>query len=192
MQFYQAFLLSAAICLATTARADTNVLQDDHRCPVDWRPTDYRGVRNCCYGTLYLDTDDPHCCVVDHEVADAVTDTIPDAVPTFSDCFPFCSGSTGVNDVRTAASSVRTAAHNAHTSAISSCIDKVPLSASDYSSRVSAASSSARRTSPSTNDANPTATDSGDRWSTNAAMPIATAEGAVIGGVAVAAALFAL
>ena len=90
-----------------------------------------------------------------------------------------------------------------------SCFSKIPFTASDYSSQVSAASSkviatataAGPMTEPSTTyELTPTSTDSGSSSSTNpgtgstttnAAMPAVTAEGIVIGGAAVAVVLLA-
>ena len=91
------------------------------------------------------------------------------------------------------------------------CFSKVPFTASDYSDQVSAASTEAAAlvtdtVSATTTDttAEPSATEAASTSSSsnaslgsetptlNAAMPVATAEGMVLGGAAVATALFAL
>ncbi|KAJ5620928.1 hypothetical protein N7510_004912 [Penicillium lagena] len=74
-----------------------------------------------------------------------------------------------------------------------SCVTKIPFTASDYSSLVSSASAkaTATMTGPSTNEASSTSSGSASP-TTNAAMPVATAEGIVLSGAAVAVALFML
>lgn len=75
-----------------------------------------------------------------------------------------------------------------------SCFTMIPWTASDYSAQVSSASSklaAGATTTPATTDATPTSSGSAAATS-NAAMPIATAQEIMLGGAAVIAGLFVL
>lgn len=131
----------------------------------------------------------PYCCVMDY-------DEYRDTDVSFSDCFPFCSG-TDYGGPSVSWSNEPT------------CITRVPFSANGYSSIVSAAvssdrysSSSTTTTGPATNEATPTSTsdynsfnqEATSTWSGDSTMnaaPIATA-GSILGGAAFAAAILAL
>ncbi|KAJ5650738.1 uncharacterized protein N7484_004461 [Penicillium longicatenatum] len=157
-------------------------------CPNEWTPINYNGNDRCCHGSLSVEEDNnPYCCVMDY-------DEYRDTDVSFSDCFPFCSG-TDYGGPSVSWSNEPT------------CITRVPFSANGYSSIVSAAVSSGRSyttTGPATNEATPTSASTSDynrdnqeatsTWSGDSTMnaaPIATA-GSVLGGAAFAAAMLAL
>ncbi|KAJ6095652.1 hypothetical protein N7486_006398 [Penicillium sp. IBT 16267x] len=156
-------------------------------CPNEWTPINYNGNDRCCHGSLSVEEDNnPYCCVMDYN-------EYRDTDVSFSDCFPFCSG-TNYGGPSVSWSNEPT------------CITRVPFSANGYSSIVSAAASSGRpsstTTGPATNEATPTSTSDYNNYnqeatstsfsvSTMNAAPIATA-GSVLGGAAFAAALLAL
>ncbi|KAK2802268.1 hypothetical protein FQN50_007449 [Emmonsiellopsis sp. PD_5] len=136
-------------------------------CPNDWYPNTFHGTR-CCYGHMTIHDTDAYCCIPYPIVPGEVLASLEDSISAPEPCFTL-----------------------------------VPFTASDYSERVSAASASAMTatTGPSTNEATPTGTSSGSgsgsgteptETPTGAAMPVATAQGMVLGGAAVAAALLAL
>jgi hypothetical protein len=84
----------------------------------------------CCYGSITVNNNDGYCCVHDSVMpfdagngGDIIGGDVMDS------CFPFCS---------TMASHIQK-----RVSLSQQCIDKVPVTASDYSERVSAASKSA-------------------------------------------------
>ncbi|KAK2751785.1 hypothetical protein FQN55_009227 [Onygenales sp. PD_40] len=138
----------------------------EETCPNDWYPNTFHGTR-CCYGHMTIQETDAFCCVPYPIVPGEVLASLEDSISAPEPCFTL-----------------------------------VPFTASDYSERVSAASASAMTaTKPSTNEATPTPTGTGSGsgsgmeptgTSTGAAMPVATAQGMVLGGAAVAAALLAL
>lgn len=169
-------LLPIVLSLAATTTAIS--------CPQNWLPDTFGGDSKCCYGNMLVEDTDAYCCVYD------MTPHTRETLPTSSSSVP----STTID-----------------WSSAGSCFAKIPFSASDYSSQVSAASAriTATTTGPSTNKATPTSTSSGSSSTTssgssssassgsgtpttNAAMPVATAEGMVLRGAAVAVALFAL
>ena len=136
-------------------------------CPKNRGRDSFGSDSKCCYGTMMVDGSDAYCCVPDS------TTNGGDSLPLFSSGAP----SMAMNNWSTA----------------NSCFAKIPFTASDYSSQVSSASAKAAATTtgPSTNEATSTSPASGTS-TTNAAMPVATAEGIVLSGAAVAAALFVL
>ncbi|KAJ5634584.1 hypothetical protein N7528_002426 [Penicillium herquei] len=172
-------------------------------CPNDWTPINYNGEGRCCHGSLTVeDNNDPYCCVMDY---DQYRDTADDVHSALSGCFPFCSGTDYDGPTSTWTNEAN-------------CITRVAFTANDYSSIVSAAVSSGHTTGTTTSSGTTTTTDNsayttasatttytdsngnptstgyttyttGD--STRNAAPAITA-GGVLGGAAVAAALFAL
>lgn len=164
MPSFQTLLLHMALALVATATNTT--------CPGDWLPEIFVETR-CCYGNMEVIGKDPFCCVYDM-TPPTVTSSAWSASPT-SDEFNV-SATTG------------------------GCVTKVPFSASNYSELVSSASSkiAASRTTVATNEASSTGTHSSSASSgtvsvtSNAALPIATAQEMVVGGAAVVVGLFVL
>jgi hypothetical protein len=179
------FLL-AVLSLAVTATA--NPFSSSSSCPKNWYTNTFGGMSRCCYGHMLVAGAKPDalCCV--HDVVDESTTT----------------ASSGAAPSTTTDDSV---------SSPNSCFSKIPFSASDYSSRVSAASvmAWATTTGPSSNQASSTSTSTSTRSASgsgsgsgsstssglasstsNVALPVATAEGVVLGGAAAVIAHFVL
>lgn len=179
MPSFKTFLLPMALLVASS-RAAT--------CSGDWLSNTFKGDTKCCYGNMLVEDRDAFCCVYD--LNPPVETSSASTVATTSDDYD--SWSTA-----------------------GECFTKVPFSASDYSDLVSSASSkiAATRATVATNEANPTSssastassgassvasitssrTSSGSAAATsNAAMPIATAQEMVLGGAAVVVGLFML
>ncbi|KAJ5717889.1 hypothetical protein N7488_003535 [Penicillium malachiteum] len=208
MPSLQKFLIPAVMSFAVAANARFNLGGDIFgkrlvtNCPNDWTPINYNGEGRCCHGSLTVeDNNDPYCCVMDY---DQYRDTADDVHSALSGCFPFCSGTDYDGPTSTWTNEAN-------------CITRVAFTANDYSSIVSAAVSSGHTTGTTTSSSttttdnsayttasatttytdsngNPTSTGyttytTGD--STRNAAPAVTA-GGVLGGAAVAAALFAL
>lgn len=148
-------------------------------CPEGWGSYGSDGSI-CCPGSMISDGDGvQYCCVADK----------PNISISIAPIFP-----TGISLMAKDKRSVE-----------NSCAAEIPFTASDYSSLVSSASAkaaAATMTGPSSNEAATTtgpssngasSSSSGSASSTtNAAMPVAMAEGIVLSGAAVAAALFML
>ncbi|KAJ5937272.1 hypothetical protein N7454_004927 [Penicillium verhagenii] len=206
MPSIQSLIVPTVLSLAVAANARPNLgdllgKRLVTNCPNEWTPVNYNGNDKCCHGVLSVEEDNvPNCCVMNYNEYN--NDNVH-----FSDCFPFCSGSDYGGPSVT-------------WSSVPTCITRVPFSADAYSSIVSAAVSSGRSdsdsdssttsttTGPASNEASPTSTSdyngdnqdttytatSGSTYSDDSsvnAAPVATA-GSVLGGVAFAAALFAL
>ncbi|KAJ5281048.1 hypothetical protein N7478_006420 [Penicillium angulare] len=178
-------LIPAVLALAMVSNAETITGGlNGNSCPSDWQNSIVNNDARCCYGSTTVEDHEGYCCVHDFSVH---LGNMYQARDDSSDCFPFCSITTdGFLSMTT-----------------QSCVTKVPFTASDYSSVVSVVSSSLASSSPATNSASQTTTDaagstgrvtftvdSSTGTSTNGAMPLATAEGVVLG--AAAAMLFAL
>lgn len=137
-------------------------------CPKGWGS--YGSI--CCPGSMTSGGDGvKYCCVADKPTVNiSIAPILPSGIPLMD------------KDKR---------------SAENSCAAKIPFTASDYSSLVSSASAkaataaTATTTGPSSNEASSLSSGSASS-TTNAAMPVATAEGIVLSGAAVAAALFML
>jgi hypothetical protein len=174
MTFVKTLLLAAALSMVSIA-ADT----EDTKCPTGWLPNTYKGTK-CCSGNMVIDEEGAYCCVYDtRPETEALTSTK--------------TGETNWSTVD------------------NSCIAKVRFTATDYSAQVSSASSKAEATPTDTSAGQVTATTTtassattgtGSQTSTasptatasptsNPAMPLATGQG-VLGGAALAAALFIL
>ena len=177
--------------LQITARLNS----DNSKCPSDWQDITNGDDEKCCYGSLLTIGPVPYCCVRDTSADFSTGFRARDEVE--SDCFPSCSDTTN--------SPASVALPDTPTES-SSCATKVPFSASDYSKLVSSASASIASSGQATNTASQgSATSTGDSsatspssgsesstgTSTNAAMPIMTAESMMFGGAAMAAALLA-
>jgi hypothetical protein len=151
-------------------------------CPQSWLPSTFKQTR-CCYGYMRIVDADAYCCVID---STPTTETSSTATKT----------ATSIEEEWAGADY---------------CFKLIPFTASDYSDQVSSASAAAvaTNTRPSTNEATSTSSSSStasesssDSSSStasasatptkNAAMPLATAKGAVLGGAGVAAVLLAL
>ncbi|KAJ5297594.1 hypothetical protein PENANT_c005G06743 [Penicillium antarcticum] len=180
----KSLLLPAILSLAATPSFAATTTTSD--CPQNWYSNTYKGTR-CCYGYMRIVDADAFCCVVD---STPKTETTSTATKTATSLEEEWAGA-------------------------DYCFKLVPFTASDYSDQVSSASAAAvaTNTRPSTNEATSTSTststDTGSGLSatsgsssstastsvtptTNAAMPVATAKGVVLGGAGVAAALFVL
>lgn len=118
----RSFLVQGGYCSVA------NVSRAQNECPSGWSTAQMQ-LNNqnkvyCCYGSITLNNQDGYCCVHDlgsgsPVIGGDVTDS----------CFPFCSA---------------TSSHTQKRASVSEqCIDKVPVTATDYSERVSAASKSA-------------------------------------------------
>lgn len=162
-------LLLGAVLSITAAAART----DD--CPNGWLPNTFHGTK-CCSGDMVIDDDGAYCCVYDmRPYKEALTNTaLLYATPT----------------------TTKTSLDWTTDRDVNSCYATVRFTASDYSARVSSAASKAEATPTDT-----TTTTTGTKASagtsshtstptSNAAMPLATAD--VLGGAALAAALFML
>ncbi|KAJ5195574.1 uncharacterized protein N7498_009012 [Penicillium cinerascens] len=132
-------------------------------CPQDWDTQNGQ----CCYGTFVSGSAPTYCCVKNINANTNSNMKVRDVLPRS------LSLSLSIGD---------------------NCFTTVPVAATDYSAQVSSASSklaAGATTTPATNEATPTSSGSAAATS-NAAMPIATAQEIVLGGAAVIAGLFVL
>ncbi|TQV95350.1 hypothetical protein IF1G_06337 [Cordyceps javanica] len=179
-------LLIQAVCGATLSHS-----KDE--CPKGWSlaRTQFNSQDQvyCCYGSITVENNDGYCCVHspvlpsgqgsgNHIAGGEMTDS----------CFPFCSSPASQNQKRAPSSQ--------------QCIDRIPVTASDYSERVSAASSSAAASptsgfQPSSNSASATPSASSSDFTSGGsratgsptanAAPVATSAVAHVGGLVAAA-----
>ncbi|KAJ5721533.1 uncharacterized protein N7483_009467 [Penicillium malachiteum] len=188
MPSLQKFLIPAVMSFAVAANARFNLGGDIFgkrlvtNCPTDWTPINYNGDGRCCHGSLTVeDNNDPYCCVMDY---DQYRDTADDVHSALSGCFPFCSGTNYDGPTSTWSNEAN-------------CITRVAFTANDYSSIVTTTTDGSAYTTASAtstytdSNGNPTSTGYTTGDSTRNAAPAVTA-GAVLGGAAVAAVLFAL
>ncbi|KAI9036280.1 uncharacterized protein KD926_002098 [Aspergillus affinis] len=133
-------------------------------CPHNWFSNRYED-RRCCYGHMMIEDTTAYCCV--YEVL-------------------------GYEDPATMTSTSETTSASTDSyynwSGADYCFTKIPFKASDYSARVSSASDAIEASKSALATASASA--EGSESSTNAAMPVATAQGMVLGGAALAAAFF--
>ncbi|KAJ5358208.1 hypothetical protein N7541_005366 [Penicillium brevicompactum] len=194
-------LFSVALALATAASASTitgGISNDNSKCPNNWVDVQNDNDERCCYGSLWTEDNDTYCCVRDVAADFSNNLRVRDES---TDCYPFC--------LDTSDRFPHVTALNLPTG-LPSCATKVPFTASDYSSLVSAASSSLAKQGPTTNSAGQTTTSfatstassgttstssetgSSTESSTNAAMPAMTGGSVALGGAAVIGAMLAL
>jgi cobalamin biosynthesis Mg chelatase CobN len=177
MHSFKPLLASAVLSLVANTWAEET-------CPEHWGLNHFNGAR-CCYGDMQIIDTDAYCCIWDVDGAYAT------------------------------ASFFETATSTTYTPSTITCLTKIPFTATDYSSQVSLASMSvaASQTASSASNATSTSTNSGSGTSNlasvtsasatsasatsgsatstpNAAVSVVPARGMVMGGAAVAAALF--
>lgn len=169
MVFLKSLLLATILSIATA---------EETTCPAGWLPNTFHGTK-CCSGNMVIDEDGAYCCVYDMRLyKEALTNTalLYETATTTS---------TGDSDWSTLSDS---------------CVAKVRFTASDYSAQVSSAASKAEATPTTTSMSTTTADSSASSGASaetstptsNAAMPLATAQDVVLGGAAIAAGLFML
>ncbi|OQE15656.1 hypothetical protein PENSTE_c027G04162 [Penicillium steckii] len=188
MRSFQSLAIFAGMAgLSAMASADTITGGiNGNECPSDWTNIQYKSTQRCCYGSLNIESDnDPYCCV--HDFTSGF-DTSGIDSDVKSDCFPFCTKTT--RGLPTITKDLGKA-----------CKTKIAFTTDDYSSLVSAASSSiaGTTTKPSNSDATTTgsgtqttetSTTKSSETSTNLAGPVATAGSMALGGAVIAAAVF--
>ncbi|KAJ5155364.1 hypothetical protein N7492_008167 [Penicillium capsulatum] len=175
MAVIKTLLVGSILSIAATA-AKTS-------CPTGWLPNTFHETK-CCSGDMVVDEEGAYCCVRDmRDYKEALTNTakLYETATT-----------TGDSDMSWTTADAQ------------SCVAKVRYTATDYSAQVSSASKKAEANPTGTSTSEVTSTTSASTGSSsgtasqtpsptsNAALPLATGQEAVLGGAALAAALFVL
>ncbi|KAI2749826.1 hypothetical protein DTO006G1_9929 [Penicillium roqueforti] len=197
MTFLKTLLLAATLSVASTAETT---------CPAGWLLNTWT-VTRCCSGTMVVDEQGAYCCVTDMRAyKEALTNTalLYETATTTSDTNWSTVENSCVAEVRftatdysaqvsSAASKAEATTTNDSTSEVTSTSTTASGASSGAGSQTSTSIPTATSTATSGSASASTPTSTSTTTSTsNAAMPLVTGEGLVLGGAAFAAALFML